>query len=135
MGIFSWLKWCGAGVIAGLFPLWWWCSAKVYDATKNHRMKVPDWLLVLAKNSPGPGLFDILLPYRRYYVTIYKTLTTIYLASTLVFVQFYAWKNYVNGDFIYFLDLETGFLLFLLLTVILPSVILNRYLRKIGRDN
>jgi hypothetical protein len=132
MDVAEWLKWCIGGVILGIFPLWWWCSEMILEATLNKNKKVPSLLIFLVKNGPGPGIFHELLYRKSYYLLLFRGLTIIGLIGASIFIQYYAWYNYVNHDFDYFLNLETGFFLFFLLTALVPSYFLKRYLTKLS---
>ena len=133
MDVFEWLKSCAVGTTLGLFPLWWWLSSIAFELKINNE-KLPKLLMEVAKNSPGPGLFAQ-LPIKHSHVTTYRVLTIIYLVAFFSFTQYFAIKYYLEGDTKYFLNLETGFTPFLLLTVALPSFLIKRYLRKINNAN
>jgi hypothetical protein len=130
MFVYEWLKWCAAGVILGIFPLWWWCSSVILEMVLRKHHTVPRWMMLLVENGPGPGIFHASLSSNRYYINMFRILVMIWSIVLFALVQYFCWTRYFFSDFSYFLCLETGFLPFYFFTIIVPSIVLKKHIQK-----
>ena len=135
--ILSWLQFCGFGILFGLLPAWWLFVGIVAEAVLNKHITIPSWLFRLAGGNPRTGaIYKGILSSRHIYMPN-LILSGIYIVIVLAGFQYMVIDDFSRGYLAGLSEIaviETSFPLFLLLTWLLPSYYLHRYLRtKIPR--
>jgi hypothetical protein len=130
MDITEWLEMSGAGILFGMFPMWWWCSAMIINAAPFKGKIVPKWLIDFALYNPYIGFFaSSQLWGKRYYQKILRSVAIVWVAVFILGMQYLALVDYAKGDLVVIVEENTSYPVFLLLTCIIPAYFLNKYLK------
>jgi len=129
--ILGWLKISAIGVLFGLFPAWWWSSAIIIQAAIHENKAVPEWMMQIAKNNPFLSFFHITLFHKRYYPFISKVLAIIWTVVILAFIHYGEFIAYKEATILEVIELESSFVFFMLLTLMLPAFFLKKYFKHL----
>jgi|WetSurMetagenome_2_1015567.scaffolds.fasta_scaffold319198_2 hypothetical protein len=115
------------GLIAGIFPLWWWFSADIMYFSVTLKKTTPKWMGAVAHHHPFLIYFYENLYYKPFYQITLRILTIVYIVCFIIFSLCFPIKG--APYIINFLN-KAGFDLGLLLVWLLPSFFVRRYLKR-----
>jgi hypothetical protein len=131
--LIGWFAWAGIGILSGLFPAWWFCSALIMQNYKFNQQPTPKLLLDIARNNPGFGVFQIIFDKTTYYPSILRISAIVWIILFLTGYHFLALTDYAKDNFMQIIAIETSFPILILVTWLLPSWFMKRYLKRLAK--
>lgn len=135
--LIHWFIGAGIGILFGLIPAWSWFVAEVSISVINKRKSLPKWMIWMALGNPSTKDYNwgIISDHHLYIVPRIIAITLIIII--LVGYHYFAFATYLadHVDGLEVIVLETSLPLFFLLTWLVPSYFLRRYLSHLGVHN
>jgi len=125
-----WIELSGVGLLFGLFPSWWLCTAIFVENVEYGGKTSPKWITLLANNNPGLGLFHFLLVKKTWYQKILWIMSGLVIGVFLWGYFTFGHETYIGHGIARMVVFFMSFPIFLLLVWLVPAIILNRYYHK-----
>jgi hypothetical protein len=131
MDIQGWLIISGIGILFGIFPAWWWCSALIADAIVQKRT-ISKWLTVVAESVPLFGVIHSSLFNKKIFLATLRISSIIWVTACFFIYFFFSVSDFRTGNITLIIGSVTSFPIFLTLTLIIPIYFLKRYLKQLS---